>query len=256
MIKTKKNAKGITLVSLVVTIIILIILAGVSINMTLGEEGLITIAKKAKENIEFAQIEEQEKLNELYSQLEGNEGITGGEIDYDAIAKLNNFKKAIADYIEEAGGIKPDYTDSAETFGEKIKGIVKEVTKDATATEEDITEGKTAWVNGNKIQGTKIDKSSEITSNFAVTNNGIYYEIANLENYKKLSITVSSTDSYNSAWDSSQLGIYGDGIEIGRIKDYSKHEYDISSYSTIKIAGIYLGGAGRFPTIYGTAIIL
>ena len=121
--------------------------------MTLGEGGIITIAKRAKENMEFAQIEEQTKLNELYAQLERNEGITGGEIDYDIIAKLNNFKKQIADYIEEAGGIKPDYTADAETFGERIKGIVKEVTKDATATEEDILEGKIAYVNGNKIIG-------------------------------------------------------------------------------------------------------
>ena len=133
MSKIIKNNKGVSLVALVVTIIILIILAGISINMTLGEEGLITIAKKAKENIEFAQIEEQEKLNELYSQLEGNEGITGGEIDYDIIAKLNNFKKQIADYIEEAGGEKPDYTADAITFGERIKGIVAKVTEKTTA---------------------------------------------------------------------------------------------------------------------------
>ena len=56
-----KNKKGITLVSLVVTIIVLIILAGVSINLTLGENGIITMAKKARENMELAQIDEQSK---------------------------------------------------------------------------------------------------------------------------------------------------------------------------------------------------
>ena len=45
-----KSQKGITLVSLVVTIIILIILAGVSINILLGNEGIITKARHAKEN--------------------------------------------------------------------------------------------------------------------------------------------------------------------------------------------------------------
>lgn len=148
-----KENKAITLVSLVVTIIILIIVAGISINMTLGEEGIITIAKKAKENMELAQIEEQTKVNELYSQLEENKGIIGGNLNYDAIAKLNEFKKAIADSIEEAGGIKPEYTADTETFGERIKEIVKEVTKNATATEGDILEGKTAWVNGELITG-------------------------------------------------------------------------------------------------------
>ncbi len=148
------DSKGITIVTLVVTIIILIILAGVSINITLGEEGIITIAKKAKENIELAQIEEQTKLNELYTSIKGEE-IAEGETIYNIIAKWEDFKKKIADYIEEAGGIKPEYTANIETFGESILGIVKEVTKDATATQQDIVEGKTAWINGEKVTGNR-----------------------------------------------------------------------------------------------------
>ena len=42
----KKN-KGITLVALVVTIVVLLILAGVSINAVVGDDGII---KKAKES--------------------------------------------------------------------------------------------------------------------------------------------------------------------------------------------------------------
>ena len=65
-----KKQKGITLIALVVTVIVLIILAGVSISLVLGENGIVTIAKRAKENIELAQIEEEKELNELYTQLE------------------------------------------------------------------------------------------------------------------------------------------------------------------------------------------
>ena len=65
-----RKQKGITLIALVVTIIILIILSGVSINLVLGENGIVTIAKRAKENMELAQIEEEKELNELYAQLE------------------------------------------------------------------------------------------------------------------------------------------------------------------------------------------
>ena len=65
-----EKQKGITLIALVVTIIVLIILAGVSISLVLGENGIVTIAKRAKENIELAQIEEEKELNELYTQLE------------------------------------------------------------------------------------------------------------------------------------------------------------------------------------------
>ena len=49
-----KNNKGITLVSLIITIIILIILAGITINITVGQDGIITKAKEAKTNTEIA----------------------------------------------------------------------------------------------------------------------------------------------------------------------------------------------------------
>ena len=68
----RRNEKAITLVALVVTIIILIILAGVSINLLVGQDGLISRAKLAKEQYENAAQDEQNKLNELYERLAGN----------------------------------------------------------------------------------------------------------------------------------------------------------------------------------------
>ena len=47
MQKQKNKETGITLIALVVTIIVLIILAGVSINMLVGENGIITKAQEA-----------------------------------------------------------------------------------------------------------------------------------------------------------------------------------------------------------------
>ena len=44
----KKNARGITLIALVITIIVLLILAGVTINALSGENGIITKSKEAK----------------------------------------------------------------------------------------------------------------------------------------------------------------------------------------------------------------
>ena len=57
-----KNQKGITLIALVITIIVLLILAGVSIAMLTGDNGILTQANKATvTNIE-ARVDEEVKL--------------------------------------------------------------------------------------------------------------------------------------------------------------------------------------------------
>ena len=61
--------RGITLIALVITVVILIILATVSINVVLGEGGLIDRAQQAKELTEQAALEEQQGLNSLMSEM-------------------------------------------------------------------------------------------------------------------------------------------------------------------------------------------
>ena len=64
-----KKEKGITLVALVVTIVVLIILAGVSINLVIGNNGIMQKAKEAKESMEQASKEEKEGLSALEERL-------------------------------------------------------------------------------------------------------------------------------------------------------------------------------------------
>ena len=61
----KKNNKGITLIALVITIVILIILAGVAINLTLGENGILKKAENAREEYKYAQAREKLELEIL-----------------------------------------------------------------------------------------------------------------------------------------------------------------------------------------------
>lgn len=58
-----KEQKGITLVALVITIIILLILAGISIATLSGDNGLFKRAKEAKNAQENAQEQENKALN-------------------------------------------------------------------------------------------------------------------------------------------------------------------------------------------------
>ena len=67
--KMYSKERGITLIALVITVVILIILATVSINVVLGEGGLIQRAQQAKELTEQAALEEQQGLNSLMSEF-------------------------------------------------------------------------------------------------------------------------------------------------------------------------------------------
>ena len=66
----RKKERGITLIALVVTIIVLIVLAGISINLMFGANGIINRAKQSKTLTDQASINEQKALGELDEQLE------------------------------------------------------------------------------------------------------------------------------------------------------------------------------------------
>ena len=54
--------KGITLIALVVTIVVLLILAGITISLVFGSNGVINKAQEANENTKIAQVREQLEL--------------------------------------------------------------------------------------------------------------------------------------------------------------------------------------------------
>ena len=80
MLKKKEN-KGITLIALVITVIILLILAGVTIAAISGDNGILAQASRAKQESEKASIIEQIRLDIMEKQTE-NEGIIYDEDFY------------------------------------------------------------------------------------------------------------------------------------------------------------------------------
>ncbi len=80
--KTKiknKQERGITLIALVVTIVVLLILAGVSISLVLNNNGVISKAKDAKNQYAEAQTNEEKHFNEVTDWIDTKVGdITGG----------------------------------------------------------------------------------------------------------------------------------------------------------------------------------
>lgn len=347
-----KTNKGLTLVALVITIIILLILSGIVLNLTIGKNGIITNAKEAKKAQEIAEIKERlsleiataesdaiirneslekkqlediiskygtlqedgdtiitkekqyeislkeiwygilsesgsygdkveqieilEKeiadLQEKYKELEGiNSGnsevleklknqITDLESQKSTLEealrseqeklaivenKLTEFKKGIATAISNQG-INTSSDAELKEMTENIEKIVQVKTSDATAKPEDILAGKTAWVNGEKITGTR-GKANTVTFSIATTavpnaSKGVtQYPLKDMDitNFQTLKITGSfSTEG------SGYIELIVDNKVLKKISEDNNAinlEYQISSNSklTIKVYGSY-----------------
>ena len=69
--KKSLQEKGITLIALVVTIIILLILAGVTLNIALSDNGLFSKTRDAADKYKQAQSDEEDMITKIEEQLEG-----------------------------------------------------------------------------------------------------------------------------------------------------------------------------------------
>ena len=89
----RKDSKGITLVALVITIIILLILAGVALSLVIGENGLITKSKEGVGTYKEKSEKEEEQLtsfdDEFKKAIENDSGKNVKEI-FDANGKYEN----------------------------------------------------------------------------------------------------------------------------------------------------------------------
>lgn len=103
-----KNNKGITLIALVITIIILLILAGVSVSVLFGQEGLVEKAKWSAFASDLTKIEESiilsKKIDENGTTLPEEEVFDGL---YDGTQISNTLKRDIV-YAKE--GKESEYT--------------------------------------------------------------------------------------------------------------------------------------------------
>ena len=160
--ETKTRNRGVTLIALVVTIVVLLILAGVAISMLSGDDGIIINAQKASEENDKGREKEIVTLA-VGSALSSDEGYT--------IAR-DNLNSALANHIGTEG---EDYTlsdtepyivtylDSGRSYVIDEKGKVSEYTE--TDDDVDISEYVEVgqYVNYNPtvkdLSGTPVDES-------------------------------------------------------------------------------------------------
>ena len=110
------NEKAITLIALVVTIVILLILAGVTITMTLGQNGLFTRAREGA--AAYNESEVRDDLSMLITQY-----------TWDKAAEKTD--KSLGDYLKDNGATSVKANADGTTLEVEYKGYVFTVNKDS-----------------------------------------------------------------------------------------------------------------------------
>ena len=120
----KKEKNGITLIALVVTIVVLLILAGVSINMVLGQNGIVTKAKEARDKTEQAKQNDLASMDQVVKDMDdilNDNGTSGGDDTPTATKTLveafNAGELKIGDYVEYKPTARQTYTSATDENG-------------------------------------------------------------------------------------------------------------------------------------------
>ena len=127
------NYKGISLMALVIAIIVLLILAGITINLTVGSNGIFTKAQTAKEQTNMAQAKEnvELKIASLQTETEGKATIaslkeyakTDSDITIDTNSKIiykNEYEFTIDNNLKITNFAKYDNKDVSPASIKKI----------------------------------------------------------------------------------------------------------------------------------------
>ena len=200
MKRTKENA-GITLIALVITIIVLLILAGISIITLTGQNGILTQANKAKQESELG--EERERAG-LVSQELKIEKAQGKDVDKTGFQKMVDSQFGSS----KATG---DVEDSTYVIVVGKTGNIYLINEDGTIDEA-----------GNK-NDMKKDENPGVLEDLG--NNT--YAVNSIEDLVALSYTVSSeTDTYEGKTVTLGRNLYFNGMFDSYANPDSKYELD------------------------------
>lgn len=195
------SQKGITLIALVITIIVLLILAGVTIRMVLGDEGIIQQATDARETNDNAAMEEKVKLSVNAWSASKYAGNTG----------------SLADFIEAEGYATAEY--------DAVRGVTVVTMKDTGKTYDVATDGSmtkttvsTAWYKEETEEFT-LDTKEELNGLSTLVNSGNTFEGKTIKLEEDLKIEEEEwtpigtpTNKFKGTFDGNGNGV--DGLEL------------------------------------------
>ena len=266
----EKSKNGITLIALVVTIVVLLILAGISISMTLEKNGIIYYALKAKNNsngamekeklelcaiavIEDNEIKEEKLKEELDKNIGNNNYVIEGDGQYKITYKDTNNSYVIQgngkvdifrniDTLQVGDYVNYTYEDSEiyTLMGQTNNAIEESVTK----VKQEIPQTKDLkWRIFSKDDVTgKIELISETTTDINLVMGGTpgYTNGVNVLN-----------NICEQQYSNKKLGVKARSIKIedlySKLNDAGK---EIVKKSESKVAEIINNGTMRYPTLY------
>ena len=272
IINPKEAQKGITLIALVITIIVLLILAGVSIAMLTGQNGILTQAQRAKTTTEQANAKEKIELavagaiakstdgsltiNNLKEEL-SNYGIVTDKTEFPVEIELDGQKLAINNsgkvtkYKEmaEISGQETANTTTKDSLGNYIvvPAGFKVVNKDANVTDgivvEDVSHSETAgsqfvWIPvGEVVKDSAGNKETTTLGRYVFNEDGtVNTELSKKEPGEQLKTSSSASDYFTEGLkDSSTTNTHAKDIEDFKNKvTNTTHGYYIGRYESRK----------------------
>lgn len=227
-LKQWKNNRGITLIALVVTIVVLLILAGVSINALFGNSGIIEKAKEAQNKMAQAVGNDQKGINELSNWIDNNinNSDKNGSSEFTIGTKKYKMEGNMTwkDWVGSSYNVDKYKIDGNETNGtilreDSIDTIKYCITKDQRVLAKDnIVSGQTYTITTIKLpiywylskDGEYISTTSEDMIDTALSNGA---QLAHCTG-----ATYKSQSEYNSDHKGAEMGVHGQIPELSIIE--------------------------------------
>ena len=235
-----KSNKAITLVALIITIIILLILAGVSLSMVLGENGLINKAQSSVDKYKESSENEQKLLNSIENYMDLQLKSPGTKVDVP-----DGWNKDTVDAVlDDKKNIIPVPKNFYYVGGNLDNGVI---ISDDPADAYDGTTDKTTWEYTTSLVGNQFVWIPCTEEEYHKTDWGSQYVYIGYDKSGPSQAEIDKVKKYNGFY----VGRYESGL-ADTIKEYTKDQKSDgpSNPAGYNSVGMPKSKAGELPWIY------
>ena len=235
--KPCKKQKGITLIALVVTIVVLLILAGVSISLVLGSNGVIGKAKEGRKQYAEAQTNDEKQLNDVSDWIDTKVGESTDGVTIPAGFVYVGGTKTSGIVISDNANDKDKYKNK-EVVGTDLQGnqyVWIPCTTDSSSS--NLQYARTEW--GVEVDGD--DNSKAIKDELTLTDSSVTYSDVDTANGINADVSKEIVAQINAekASVAKYGGYYIGRYEVGKNGDTAVVKYNQTPYAEITWSTAY-----------------